>query len=164
MALLRELDSDAVANRCRFRGTPGGLRGTEEQTLSEGLPQLPGHPLHGLGRDLSAKVAVEWRWSAALLDSVTFTAGPSYRCILTIQTQRKGWTDLPDGREYVYLLHVSQHILPAVKHSFTLLCIQLVDKVSSVVFIGVLVPKERKMNLTIAFSRHIPLMWRTTAP
>lgn len=44
----------------------------------------------------------------------------------------------------MYLLHVSQHILPAVKHSFTLLRIQLVDKVSSVVFIGVLVPKGRK--------------------
>lgn len=44
----------------------------------------------------------------------------------------------------MYLLHVSQHILPAVKHSFTLLRIQLVDEVSSVVFVGVLVPKGRK--------------------
>lgn len=57
----------------------------------------------------------------------------------------------------MYLLHVSQHILPAVKHSFTLLSIQLIDKVSSVVFIGVLIPKGRKMNLTIASSSFVIL-------
>lgn len=46
----------------------------------------------------------------------------------------------------MYLLHVSQHILPAVKHSSSLLRIQLVDKVSSVVFIRVLVPNRIKSN------------------
>lgn len=43
----------------------------------------------------------------------------------------------------MHLLHVSQHILPAVKHSSALLRIQLVDKVSSVVFTRVLVPSGK---------------------
>lgn len=37
-----------------------------ERTLSEGLPQLLGDPLHGLGRDLGAEVAVERRRSSSL--------------------------------------------------------------------------------------------------
>lgn len=57
-----------------MRGTTGHLSGTEEQTLSEGLPQLSGHPLHGLGGDLGAKVTVKWRWGSPLLDRLTFTA------------------------------------------------------------------------------------------
>lgn len=61
-SVLRTLDSDSVTDHCR-------VTGTEEQTLSEGLPQLSGYPLHGLGRDLGAKVAVKWRWSSPLLDS-----------------------------------------------------------------------------------------------
>lgn len=37
-----------------------------QRTLSEGLPQLLGDPLHGLGRDLGAEVAVERRRSTSL--------------------------------------------------------------------------------------------------
>lgn len=115
------------------KGTAGGPSGAAELTLSEGLPQLSGHPLHGLGGDLGAKVTVKRRWSAALSDSLqTFTC--------------RGFVParVDDTNGCVYLLHVSQHILPAVKHSSTLLRIQLVDEVSSVVFTGVLVPKGKK--------------------
>lgn len=43
-----------------------------------------------------------------------------------------------------YLLHVSQHILPAVKHSLSFFRVQLVDEVGSVVFITVLIPKNTR--------------------
>lgn len=43
----------------------------------------------------------------------------------------------------MYLLHVAQHILPAVKHSSPLLRVQLVDKVRRVVFIRVLIPSGK---------------------
>lgn len=43
----------------------------------------------------------------------------------------------------MYLLHVPQHILPAVKDSSTLLRIQLVDEVGGVVFVRVLVPSNK---------------------
>lgn len=40
----------------------------------------------------------------------------------------------------LYLLHVSQDILPAVKHSFALFAVQLIDEVSGVVLTAVLIP------------------------
>lgn len=39
-----------------------------------------------------------------------------------------------------YLLHVTQNVLPAVKHSPAFLGIELIDEVSGVVFITVLIP------------------------
>lgn len=39
-----------------------------------------------------------------------------------------------------YLLHVTQNILPAVKHSLALLGVELIDEVCGVVFITVLIP------------------------
>lgn len=47
-------------------------------------------------------------------------------------------------RGEAHLLHVSQHILPAVKHSLPLFSVQLVDEVCSVVFITVLIPTITK--------------------
>lgn len=41
-----------------------------------------------------------------------------------------------------YLLHVSQHVLPAVEHSSAFFRVQLVDEVRGVVHVGVLVPKR----------------------
>lgn len=43
-----------------------------------------------------------------------------------------------------YLLHVSQHILPAVEHPLPLFAVELVDEVCGVVVIGVLIPKNRE--------------------
>lgn len=43
------------------------LRGNINLTLSEGLQQLFGNPLHRLGRDLGPKVTVEWRRCSSLL-------------------------------------------------------------------------------------------------
>lgn len=40
----------------------------------------------------------------------------------------------------LYLLHVSQDVLPAVKDSFALFTVQLVDEVSGVVLTAVLIP------------------------
>lgn len=75
-----------------------------------------------------------------------------------------------DANGGVYLLHVSQHVLPAVKHPSALLRIQLVDEVSSVVYVGVLVPKGKKMDLTsvssspFIFQRHGPSLPPTDQP
>lgn len=46
----------------------------------------------------------------------------------------------------VYLLHVSQDILPAVKDSFALFSVQLVDEVSGVVLTGVLIPVQHTQS------------------
>ena len=43
-----------------------------------------------------------------------------------------------------YLLHVTQHVLPAVKHPFAFFRIQLVDEVGGVVFTAALVSETRK--------------------
>lgn len=58
--------------RERDNGSPEWGR-RNQRTLSEGLPQLSGHPLHGLGRDLGAKVPVKWRRGPPLLDRMTVT-------------------------------------------------------------------------------------------
>lgn len=68
--------------------------GEEEPTLSEGLPQLSGHPLHGLGRDLGAKVPVKRRRGSPLSDRLTVTTWALEWWIITTQTQEKGWTDM----------------------------------------------------------------------
>lgn len=47
----------------------------------------------------------------------------------------------PEGRaELPHLLHVAQHVLPAVEHAFALLRVQLVDEVGGVVLTAALVP------------------------
>ena len=48
-----------------------------------------------------------------------------------------------------YLLHVTQHILPAVKHSPPFFRVQLVDEVCRVVLVTVLIPTNIKYNRTI---------------
>lgn len=42
-----------------------------------------------------------------------------------------------------HLLHVSQHVLPAVEHAFALLRVQLVDEVGGVVLTTALVPETQ---------------------
>lgn len=41
------------------------------------------------------------------------------------------------------LLHMTEDVLPTVKHSSSLLSVQLVDEVSGEVFIAVLIPKKK---------------------
>lgn len=57
----------------------------------------------------------------------------------------------------VYLLHVSQHILPGVKHSFAFFRVQLVDKVCGVVLIAVLIPTHKHRWSEIKAVKHQPL-------
>lgn len=42
----------------------------------------------------------------------------------------------------LYLLHVSQHILPAVEHAPPFFRVQLVDEICGVVVVAVLVPAD----------------------
>lgn len=46
------------------------------------------------------------------------------------------------------LLHVTKDVLPTVKHSPSLLRVQLVDEVSGKVLIGVLIPKRHITRAT----------------
>lgn len=95
--VLRTLDSDSMKDcavtSLQDEGQQATSVGEEEQTLSESLPELSGHPLHGLGGDLCAKVTVKWRWGSSLSDSLTFTPWVLW-CEIMIQTQKKGWTNL----------------------------------------------------------------------
>ncbi len=54
----------------------------------------------------------------------------------------------------LYLLHVSQDVLPAVKDSFALFTVQLVDEVSGVVLTAVLIPVK---HTHLTASTHIEL-------
>lgn len=44
----------------------------------------------------------------------------------------------------LYLLHMTKYILPTVKHTLALLCVQVEDKISGVVGIGFLIPEKRR--------------------
>lgn len=50
------------------------LKGNVNLTLSEGLHQLFGHPLHRLGGDLGPKVAVKWRRCSSLWKTIRMTS------------------------------------------------------------------------------------------
>lgn len=45
-----------------------------------------------------------------------------------------------------YLLHMSEHILPAVEHALAFLCVQVEDKVCGVVCIAFLISETKVEN------------------
>lgn len=88
-----------------------------------------------------------------------FSSNPPYSGgIVTTDTATEG--EMVNCKEYgeAYLLHVSQHILPAVKHPPPFFRVQLVDKVCGVVFIRVLIPTNTGWNTTVrCLSLHPPI-------
>lgn len=104
------------------------------------LLDLPGDPGHCLGTHFGAKVPVEGGRGATLHRKshwvnmgkpqarVSQPAGPSL-----------GATFLFPG-EGLYLLHVPQHIFPAVEDTLPLLRVEVVDEVGGVVLVAPLVP------------------------
>ena len=48
-----------------------------------------------------------------------------------------------------HLLHVAQHVLPAVEHAFALLGVELVDEVGGVVLAAVLIPATHEPRVVL---------------